>query len=64
MSGVDVLVNHAGVMTPGLLAEADDEQFGRHSTINVRDIADARGSDQAGKPSVLIFNHKATILLQ
>jgi len=34
--GVDVLVNNAGVMTPGPLAEADDEQFERHFAVNVR----------------------------
>jgi len=34
--GLDVLVNNAGVMTPGLLAEADDEQFDRHFAVNVR----------------------------
>ncbi len=35
-SGVDVLVNNAGVMTPGPLAEAGDEQFERDFAVNVR----------------------------
>jgi 3-oxoacyl-[acyl-carrier protein] reductase len=35
-SGVDVLVDNAGVMTPGPLAEAGDEQFERDFAVNVR----------------------------
>ena len=34
--GVDVLVNNAGVMSPGPLAEATDDDFERHFAVNVR----------------------------
>ncbi len=34
--GVDVLVNDAGVMKPGPLADVDDAEFERHFALNVR----------------------------
>lgn len=43
------IMNNAGVMTPGPLAEADDEQFERHPVANVRGTINGLREGEVGR---------------